>query len=266
MTIRIRRTTFDAVGHLLDRHYTSVRPARLCRVLAAYDARHDSREPIGALIVAYPPLNARWREAAWPGDYRVGTRAAIARRVNREIRVIARVVVDPRWRGTGVGVALVRAYLASARTRRTEAVASMGTHCPIFERAGMRRIATAPIRRDRGMERALRRLRVRPDALVDERLLERAVRRTPELVLLLAAWARASRGTKKALDRPDWLPDIAAQAARAILAPPAVFVADKSVSPQSTRRARRQTQEKTEGEGETNAASRGVLAPCVKTR
>lgn len=236
----IRATTFESVRHLLERHYASQRPARLCRVLAAFEpgSRRNAR-PMGALIAAYPPLNARWRETAWPGEYRHGTRRVIARRVNRDLRVIARVVVDPRSRGTGIGVALVRAYLARACTRRTEAVASMGEHCPIFERAGMRRIATAPVRRDRELGRTLRRLRIRPDALVDERLLERAVRRTPELVLMLAAWARASRGTRAALDRPGWLPDIAARAARAILAPPAVFVAEKGISPRRTRRTRR---------------------------
>ena len=231
----IRRSTFARVRHLLERHYTSQRPARLCAVLAAF-APSGGREPIGALIVAYPPLNARWREAAWPSAYRTGGRRAIARRVNRDLRVIARVVVDPRFRGNGVGVALVRAYLSRPSTRRTEAVASMGAHCPLFERAGMRRVATSPVRRDRDLERALRRLRIRPDTLVDAALLERLLRRTPELVLLLAAWARASRGTRVALDRPDWLPDIAAQAARAILAPPAVFVADKESAPPRTRR------------------------------
>lgn len=240
MTPIIRATTFEAVRHLLDRHYASERPARLCRVLAAFEPEGGrDAAPIGALVAAFAPLNARWREAAWPGRYRLGTRRAIARRVNRDLRVIARVVVDPRCRGTGIGVALVRAYLARACTRRTEAVASMGEHCPIFERAGMRRIVTRPVRRDRELSRGLRRLRVRPDALVDERLLERCVRRRPELVLLLAAWARASRGTRGVLDRSDWLPEIAAQAARAVLAPPAVFVAEKGGSPRRRRRTRR---------------------------
>ncbi len=236
-SLRIRPVGFDRVRALLDRHYASHRPARLCRVLGAFVP--DEPAPIAALLVAFPPLNARWREAAWPGAYRLGPRQHIARRVNRDLRVIARVVVDPRYRGRGIGAALVRAYLARPATRRTETIASMGEHCPIFERAGMRRIATAPIRRDRELRRALRHLRLRPDSLVDQRLLERAVRRRPELMLLLAAWARASRGTRAALDRPDWLPDIAAQAARAILAPPAVFVAEKGISPRRTRRPRR---------------------------
>jgi hypothetical protein len=123
----------------------------------------------------------------------------------------------------------------------------MGEHCPIFLRAGMRRVPTVAVRRDIGLDRTLRRLRIRPDVLVDARLLERAVRRRPELVLLLAAWARASRGTRAALDRPDWLPDIAAQAARAILAPPAVFVAERGDALRRTRRRRKSvTTESTE--------------------
>jgi hypothetical protein len=99
----------------------------------------------------------------------------------------------------------------------------------------MRRIATTLVRRDRELRGTLRRLHIRPDTLVDERLLECAVRRTPELVLLLAAWARASRGTRGMLDRAGWLPDVAARAARAMLAPPAVFVAEKGRSPRKKR-------------------------------
>lgn len=232
--LRIRRVTFQRVRPLLDRHYASQRPARLCRVLGAFIP--GVRAPIAALLVAFPPLNARWRRAAWPGLYGAGTRREAAARINRDLRVIARVVVDPRYRGHGIGVALVRAYLRTPISRHTEAIASMAEHCPIFERAGMRRIPTTLIRRDQHLILALRRLRIRADTLVDERLLERATRRRPELVPLLRAWARASRGTRAALDRPDWLPDIAAQAARAILAPPAVFVAEKSISLRRTRR------------------------------
>ncbi|HEX8875339.1 MAG TPA: hypothetical protein VF777_01220 [Phycisphaerales bacterium] len=243
----IRRGRFEAVRHLLERHYTSERPARLCTVLAAFaSTAAPGDSPIGALIVAFPPLNARWRDEAWPGDYRLGGRRAVARRINRDLRIIARVVVDPRFRGGGVGVALVRAYLARPCTRRTEAVASMGAHCPIFERAGMRRVSTQPLRRDRTLARALRRLGIRPDTLVDAALLNGVLRRKPELVLSLASWARASRGTRAVLDRPDWLPDIAAQAARAILAPPAVFVAERGDGPRRTRGKKRFTPESTE--------------------
>lgn len=246
MKLVIRRGRFEAARHLLERHYTSERPARPCAVLTAFvPTRAAGVSPIGALIVAFPPLNARWREEAWAGAYRSGGRRAVARRINRDLRIIARVVVDPRFRGAGVGVALVRAYLARPRTRRTEAVASMGAHCPIFERAGMRRVNTRPVRRDRALARALRRLGIRPDTLVDAALLDGVLRRTPETVLLLAAWARASRGTRAALDRSDWLPDIAAQAARAILAPPAVFIADRGDGPRRTRGRKSFTTERT---------------------
>ena len=242
--IHIRPVAFAQVRHLLERHYAGGRPARLCRVLGAF--MPDEPVPVGALLVAFPPLNTGWRAGAWSDAYRAGPRRAIARRINRDLRVIARVVVDPRFRGGGIGIALVRSYLARPVTRRTEAVASMGEHCPIFERAGMRRIDTRPTTRDTTLRRGLRRCGVRPDVLVDDRLLARALRRRPDIASLLAAWARASRATRAALHRPDGLPDIAAQAARAILAPPAVFVAERGDARRTAWRKKSSTTEITE--------------------
>src|SRR5437762_3018481 len=56
-----------------------------------------------------------------------------------EVGTIARVVVVPRFRGIGLGVALVRQALARAETRYVEALAVMGRVQPFFEKAGMRR-------------------------------------------------------------------------------------------------------------------------------
>jgi GNAT superfamily N-acetyltransferase len=57
--------------------------------------------------------------------------------LNAEVRCISRVVVDPRWRGLGLAVRLVKAALAEPTTPITEALAAMGRVNPFFERAGM---------------------------------------------------------------------------------------------------------------------------------
>lgn len=172
-------------------HYCAGVPATWAGVLRA----SCDGELAGVLVVSRPTLNGWWRELAWPGVYggRDRTRAAIA--INAGLRTISRVVVDPRWRGMGVGVALVRAYLASPLTRDTEAVAAMGRICPIFERAGMTRHERGEGVQERGLLRALRGAGVDVGRLVEARYAEGVLarRRVREIV---EAWARRSGATR----------------------------------------------------------------------
>lgn len=176
-------------------HYRAGRPARPVRVLAAIDRRGDT---VGVLVAARPVLNGPWREAAWPGHFARGGLRARARRINRELTVIARVIVDPRWRGLGVAVALVRAYLRDPCTPRTEALAAMGHASPFFTRAGMRAVQAPPSGRTRRLVADLAELGLVPSDLAcparlpRSRGLSRAVRR----------WAAASRATRGRADGP----------------------------------------------------------------
>lgn len=132
---------FGAFAHL---HYRAGAPGRPVHVLRARLLGRGEDALVGALVVAMPTLNASWRGAAWPGAYDTGDARADAHRLNREVRTIARVVVDPRLRACGVATRLVRAYLREPLTVRTEAYAAMGACCPLFERAGMRVVRTPP--------------------------------------------------------------------------------------------------------------------------
>ena len=130
-------------------HYRAGAPAAPARVLTAWARRRGAeRAPIGVLVVAMPTLNGAWRARAWPGAYDTGDRRADVARLNAEVRTIARVVVDPRWRSCAVEKLLVRAYLRDPLTRRTEALAAMGPSCPFLERAGMTPVGCAVPERD----------------------------------------------------------------------------------------------------------------------
>ncbi|TVQ62483.1 MAG: hypothetical protein EA379_05140 [Phycisphaerales bacterium] len=128
-------------------HYRAGAPANPARVLTAH-APGRGGELIGVLVAAMPTLNGAWRARAWPGAYDTGDRRADTARLNAEVRTIARVIVDPRWRSCGVATRLVRAYLRDPLTVRTEALAAMGSACPFFERAGMRCVGVAVAERD----------------------------------------------------------------------------------------------------------------------
>jgi len=115
-------------------HYRGGRPVGVTRVFVA---RHAC-ETVGVLVETRPVLNCLLRGAALGGRYDGGDREVLAVLLNREVRTLARVIVEPRFRGIGLGVALVRHALAHAQTRYVEALAVMGQVQPFFEKAGMR--------------------------------------------------------------------------------------------------------------------------------
>lgn len=197
---------FAALEHL---HYRAGRPAPPVAILrATLDG-----ELAGVLVVSMPTLNGPWR--TW---LRAHGRDA-ARELNASLRTISRVVVDPRFRSLGIAAALVRAYLASPRTPRTEAIASIARAAPIFAAAGMRALPLPPTRRDLRLARALRDLHVEPHRLADLRFLRRRAR---DLAPALRAWSIAHRATRDLADGP--LPPLAARAAERLTNPRTVFV------------------------------------------
>jgi ABC-type lipoprotein export system ATPase subunit/GNAT superfamily N-acetyltransferase len=134
-TIAIEPGVAADLDALLPHHYLAGRPATRVGFLRAWDRASD--ELAGVLVVSRPTLNGGWRNLAWPGRFTGRDRRAAARTLNRDLRCISRVIIDPRYRGLGLARRLVEHYLANPQTPATEAIAAVGEICPFFERAGM---------------------------------------------------------------------------------------------------------------------------------
>ncbi|MEM7628732.1 MAG: GNAT family N-acetyltransferase [Planctomycetota bacterium] len=140
--VRIEDGTWDDYASLAHHHYRAGRPATRERVLCAHRRLPNGSTRIaGALVVSRPTLNGAHRQLAWPGRYHGAAardeQRAQAARINRELRCISRVVVEPASRGLGIAKRLVEAYLNDPAAPAAESIASMGAACPFFERAGM---------------------------------------------------------------------------------------------------------------------------------
>lgn len=220
------------IGSLADyrslarHHYRAAAPATCVRTLAAVAARGEHRgQVVGVLTVSMPAINGPWRAAAWPEVFAVAAGSAEAvRRLNAEVRVISRVVVSPAWRGRGVGVALVRHYLACPCTPLTEAVAVMGVFCPLFAAAGMRRVEYPPARRVSRLAARLRDLQIECWRLADADGLLRSLDRPRRAALEhhLRVFAGAHRDTRGRAGEP--LESLIGLAARRLGDRPAAFV------------------------------------------
>jgi GNAT superfamily N-acetyltransferase len=222
-SITISNGTINDYRAMARWHYRAGAPATCVRVLAA---KHGA-ETIGVLVVSMPTLNGAWRERAWPGCYtgaRVSKQTAAAR-LNRDIRCISRVIVDPRYRGRGVGARLVRHYLQSPLTRRTEAVAAMGAASPMFTRAGMREWIGERTKRDSRLIDGLHQANLRPWYIADVRAMVRRAHRDRSLEKALRAWAMKHGATRRLTGGP--IEDIIAAAARSIVQRPRAYTADR---------------------------------------
>ncbi len=148
--------TFDDYAQLAHHHYKAGPPGTATRVFTVHDpadqcvvsrfrlagvATHSQAQAhptlIGVLVVSYPSLACQLRDVATHKRYINLSTQARAAMLNREVRVISRVIVDPRYRGLGLAVRLVRHALAQSETVYTEAIAAMGRINPFFARAGM---------------------------------------------------------------------------------------------------------------------------------
>jgi energy-coupling factor transporter ATP-binding protein EcfA2 len=204
-------------------HYAAERPGPVCLVLRALD--DASGVLAGVLVVSRPTLNARWRRLAWPDRYEDRDLRARALLLNAEVRVISRLIVDPRFRACGVGTRLARVYLADPLTERTEAMSAMGAVCPVFERAGMTPVRMAQRPQDGRLARFLAARAVAPEALVDAPRVE-ALWEDVEAQRELRIWANASRRTRRLLEGD--VRELCRGAARALLGEPVAYVAGGS--------------------------------------
>jgi hypothetical protein len=104
-------------------------------------------ELCGVIVYCYAPPMCFGRRQVWKGKIDA---------LQREVSVISRVIIHPKYRSIGLGEKLVRDSLALAGTDCVEAVAVMAKYNPFFERAGMRKIAES--KPSKAVAEALRKL------------------------------------------------------------------------------------------------------------
>jgi GNAT superfamily N-acetyltransferase len=103
----------------------------------------EPRSPVAVVVYMNPVPNCFARDAATKGRYAhwPDPRSGLLL-LNREMRTVSRLVVEPRFRGLGLGVSLLKATLPLLKVPLVEALARMGELVPVFERAGFQRVKT----------------------------------------------------------------------------------------------------------------------------
>ncbi len=207
---------YRALEHL---HYLGTKPATITKVIkATVPCPILGSSLVGVLVISMPTLNNAWRKRAWPGVFNSGDKRADAKAINANLRCISRVIVNPAHRGLGVASQLVRHYLSSPQTIATEAIASMGSTCPFFERAGMTAYSIPPNIADLRLIDALTHQQRSPEDLIGT-----PIQIDSHLEYELIRWGKARRLIAAGTTRDQTIQSIAPIAACRLLASPRAY-------------------------------------------
>jgi GNAT superfamily N-acetyltransferase len=126
---------------LARHHYREDRPAVVSAVFAVRPRRAVGclgRGPAGVIVYAMPSPRLELRGVATNYCFAGFDRQTGLALLNHNVRCIARVIVEPRWRGIGLASRLVRETMPLLNVPMIEALGVMPLVNPFLEKAGMR--------------------------------------------------------------------------------------------------------------------------------
>lgn len=123
-------------------HYRERKIGPFARIFALRSKGHLARrsgvKTVGVIVYRMPSMGCELRNAATSGVFAGFDRVTGLLLVNKNVRCISRVIIEPRFRGIGLASRLVRETLAETGVAIVEAIAEMGAVNPFFEKAGMK--------------------------------------------------------------------------------------------------------------------------------
>jgi len=122
---------YKALAHY---HYRDSRLGPFANIFALKD---DLSKTIGVIVYAMPRPALELRNIATNNMFTGFDRSTQLALVNKNIRCIARVIIEPRFCGLGLASRLVRDTMPQMQMPIIEAMAVMGLVNPFFEKAGM---------------------------------------------------------------------------------------------------------------------------------
>lgn len=117
-------------------HYLG--PGRPGPTSDVFVASHAGRA-VGIVLIGYPHLLLSGRAAALPQFAPLRLKTDGAAGLNRDVRLLQRVIVDPRYRGIGVARLLIAHALGQIAAPYVECVAQMGEFSDFLQAAGFAR-------------------------------------------------------------------------------------------------------------------------------
>ena len=173
----------DDYKELAHYHYRSDQLGPFTAIFAlradAMLAARSGVKTIGVIVYATPTPGLELRNIA-TGNLFVGLdRSTQLALLNKNIRRISRVIIEPRFRGLGLASRLVRETMPQMHVPIIEVVAVMGLVNPFFEKAGMKAFSAEMPARCVQLAEALSMVGIEEQELIDAPRVQRKLDRLP---------------------------------------------------------------------------------------
>ena len=132
-------------------------------------------ELAGVIVYTMPVAGLEMRNAATGGRFCGFDRGTSLALLNANVRCISRVIIEPRFRGLGLAVRLVRETMPLMDVPIIEAMAVMGAVNPFFEKAGMRAYAGPMAERCVRLSEALSMVGIEEREMIDPQLVQKKI-------------------------------------------------------------------------------------------
>ena len=137
------------------------------------------RQTVGVIVYKMPTPGAELRNIATGGLFAGFDRATQLVLLNKNVRCINRVIIDPRFRSLGLASRLVRETMPKINVPIIEAMAVMGLVNPFLEKAGMRAFRSKIQERCVRLVEALSIIGIEGRELIDPQKVQRKLDRLP---------------------------------------------------------------------------------------
>jgi GNAT superfamily N-acetyltransferase len=143
--LAVVRGEFNDYERLAGYHYRERKAGPFAGIFAlrtkGHLARRSGVKTVGVIVYRMPSMGCELRNAATGGVFAGFDRVTGLSLVNKNVRYISRVIIEPRFRGIGLASRLVRETISEMDVAIVEAIAEMGMVNPFFEKAGMKAYA-----------------------------------------------------------------------------------------------------------------------------
>ena len=140
--LQIVRGSLENYKELADYHYRDSRLGPFTAIFAIRPTKtlacSFGTAVIGVIVYTMPSPELELRNVATGNFFSGFDRATHIALINKNIRCIGRVIIEPTFRGLGLAARLVRETMPKIGVPIIEALAVMGLVNPFFEKAGMR--------------------------------------------------------------------------------------------------------------------------------
>lgn len=172
----------DDYKQLAHYHYRDSRLGPFERIFALRsEAVGATRtQTIGVIVYSMPVSGLELRNVATDNFFVGFDRSTQLALINKNIRCISRVIIEPRFRGLGLASRLVRQTMPKMNVPIIEAMAVMGLVNPFFEKAGMKALTAEMPARCVQLIEAFSMVGIEDPDLIDAEKVQRKLARLPD--------------------------------------------------------------------------------------